>query len=614
MGNAPTMGTQVFWKTASGFLINYQPGATGFTTPIWPIGNGDYPCYEIGPTTTTPAPTTTTTSTTTAAPTTTTTTTPAPTTPAPTTTTTAAPTTATPTTVTPTTATPTTATPTTATPTTVTPTTATPTTATPTTATPTTQEPTTIAPTTVTPTNIYYVDLSQIDPGAGTELSPFNYTQFIAQVPSSGDVFKLKGSIILPGDLIFGDGGTPFDIVAWDLEAFGPWRIKGVYGTTYNMNFFVSATGHISGGIIDSPNWLRMSGIVSNLFIYAYSGFQLFQSNCTLNGCTLFVYNPVFNHTSVNDCIIIGVMGNCSGSVFNNCVFTATRLTGATTNNCQFGWDAPELPAWDAERSAFSENILYVHILSLPQPGNPPYIGYDVGLWGTTRNGIGAMDFVDSISTSTTTSSTTVPPFAYSYVDLSRTSGSGTESDPYGYVNWAALDHGGEILRVRGKLDTGEYGFSPHTPSDSYSVEAWNLELYGPWRIYSSSGSVVIQTLLGNVSGGMIYANGIEIASQNINTCFLKSTDSFNASSIIEQSGCIVIASTINVNQDSIINDCILAADSFVNDATYNNCVFSASSASGVMWIVSLIGFHRKSGQIGILKIFIKLILVMIQF
>jgi PKD repeat protein len=95
-GNAPGMDTNVFTNAAMGFKVYFYHGATGFTTPTWPIGNGDYPTEEIIVTTTTttttsttPVPTTTTTTTTTQVPTTTTTTTT--TTPVPTTTTTTTP-------------------------------------------------------------------------------------------------------------------------------------------------------------------------------------------------------------------------------------------------------------------------------------------------------------------------------------------------------------------------------------------------------------------------------------------------------------------------------------------------------------------------------------------
>ena len=42
-GNAPTMGTSVFSNTASGFIVYYLEGASGFTTPTWQ----GYPAVEV---------------------------------------------------------------------------------------------------------------------------------------------------------------------------------------------------------------------------------------------------------------------------------------------------------------------------------------------------------------------------------------------------------------------------------------------------------------------------------------------------------------------------------------------------------------------------------------
>jgi hypothetical protein len=47
MGNAPTMGETVFEDCHPSFTVWYQPEATGFTTPVWPVGNGDYPCFVL---------------------------------------------------------------------------------------------------------------------------------------------------------------------------------------------------------------------------------------------------------------------------------------------------------------------------------------------------------------------------------------------------------------------------------------------------------------------------------------------------------------------------------------------------------------------------------------
>jgi hypothetical protein len=63
LGNAPSLGGNVFGDCASNFTICYTAGATGFTTPTWTTSSGDtYPAAPCVPvtTTTTVAPTTTT--------------------------------------------------------------------------------------------------------------------------------------------------------------------------------------------------------------------------------------------------------------------------------------------------------------------------------------------------------------------------------------------------------------------------------------------------------------------------------------------------------------------------------------------------------------------------
>jgi hypothetical protein len=57
LGNAPSMGGQVFYNCASNFSICYTAGSTGFTTPTW-YGYPAAVCGETTSTTTTTAPAT----------------------------------------------------------------------------------------------------------------------------------------------------------------------------------------------------------------------------------------------------------------------------------------------------------------------------------------------------------------------------------------------------------------------------------------------------------------------------------------------------------------------------------------------------------------------------
>ena len=55
--------------------------------------------------------------------------------------------------------------------------------------------------------------------------------------------------------------------------------------------------------------------------------------------------------------------------------------------------DSTPSPNFGSAKELYSSAILAAGVTTPPQKGNPPYPGYETGLWGTTRRGIGAVYF-----------------------------------------------------------------------------------------------------------------------------------------------------------------------------------------------------------------------------
>lgn len=257
----------------------------------------------------------------------------------------------------------------------------------------------------------YYADLDLTGAGGdGSIGDPWHADTFQTITNgglSSGDIVKVKGSHDYGvGAQIIGGIGTTLTIENWTSD---PWRLK-------NSSFAVQNDSTIKNGIINCSIFSSTDGLYSNncfikadtnfLFWYSFSGktFKIRGSTCI---------TPLFdngescgsNLTDFLDSILdISTINYFDNAGSNNCVFSAAVIPGIGVHtNAQTGWTPPSWPSWDASQSAFSENLLYVGIAAPPQPGNAPYTGYEQGFWDSTRNGIGAMDFTSSGSTTTTT-------------------------------------------------------------------------------------------------------------------------------------------------------------------------------------------------------------------
>jgi hypothetical protein len=232
-------------------------------------------------------------------------------------------------------------------------------------------------------------------PHVGTSIDPYDYSEFLALLNTGSDTYNIDG-LRTVNDLIGTASGET--LKGWN----GPWRL---YNTGYHMNFL----GNVSDAILKTSGYNAVfSGVVTNCVVISTFGVHV---GAELKGCSF--YGNFFTMTAegniVRDCIILSQDTVCGGNVvFYNCVF-GDGNKGLTYNKCQFNWAEIPIPAWDDSRSAFGSAVLSAGILSHPpsgdegepNPGNPPYTGYETGLWGSTRTGIGAMDFSVTVNQDT---------------------------------------------------------------------------------------------------------------------------------------------------------------------------------------------------------------------
>ncbi len=236
---------------------------------------------------------------------------------------------------------------------------------------------------------IYYCDGLQAGTGhAGTELDPWSTADFISWVSSHvsiGDTVKAKNTLTISSNAV--NTSNFFTLDNWDGI---PWRINltGAAGTLTGFtikNGIVTKTGGFILGI-NAPEIidcivLRGSGSLGLTTSIGIKGSII--QNATSIGFQGTIIDSVFDSTNIA----------ANTSVCNNCVFSTAPVGTPTLNNCQTGWTPPTWPAWDDPKEDWDNELLAVGINIPPQPGNPPYTGYETDPWGNARTGIGAFYF-----------------------------------------------------------------------------------------------------------------------------------------------------------------------------------------------------------------------------
>ena len=242
-----------------------------------------------------------------------------------------------------------------------------------------------------------YVDLAAVGTGhAGTDVDAFSFDDFIADIADAdvGTEYRLKGSFEYAGSTAVNfvglNGGHSF--LPWDAATNGPWRIRIA---TADVTF-TDSTETFNGGIFSFGSGSPILGQlinVSNMY-FKFDGAVTFgiPGGSHLKGCTIdSAISFTFGSGQYTDCVFVAPIVDGGGSTLNNCAISgAYTASGMTLNNCQTNWVAPVMPAWDAANVAFVAQIIYAGISTPPKPGNVPYTGYDIDLFGNARAGIGA--------------------------------------------------------------------------------------------------------------------------------------------------------------------------------------------------------------------------------
>ncbi len=231
-----------------------------------------------------------------------------------------------------------------------------------------------------------YVDLAQVGIGEGTEGDPYNFTQFYSN-PGIDD-FKLKNSITLDDDDVYNIQLVGNTISNWLPNE--PWRIHttgGTGGQAFNIE-----GGTVKNGIWSKIGFSSGSGHFYNSFIYGSS--LLFANN--IYGCVILGNVELKESSGVCQDTILNSI-NADRGTFKNCVFVDDSSLPTDLIDCQAPWSPPPWPASDAPKEDFDAALLSVGINTPPQPGNPPYTGYNLGLWGNPRTGIGALYFLPTL-------------------------------------------------------------------------------------------------------------------------------------------------------------------------------------------------------------------------
>jgi hypothetical protein len=197
---------------------------------------------------------------------------------------------------------------------------------------------------------------------------------------------------------------------SWDITTNGPWRFNILAGS-YSL---FSIQGYFSDAIIYFPEEDGHFLYFDNAYIFN-SFFKLPIITTCLNNCD--VYGSTF--VSFEGCGITlddTVVTNFYDSIFNTFFIEGTPgVSTALLVNCvtskadystlkndidillaakiQYNWETPIWPEWFNSAESWSSEILGAGIEIYRNPGTPPYYGYNTGLFGEQRTGIGAFFF-----------------------------------------------------------------------------------------------------------------------------------------------------------------------------------------------------------------------------
>ena len=246
----------------------------------------------------------------------------------------------------------------------------------------------------------YYIDLSLTGTGTGTDIDPFTRDQFCSAINGSQDTFNVKGVGTITSVSNITGTGAGATIKKWGSD---PWRLKATVSSAWFFQYVAISDGvlyhdcPVPGG---GPTIALMfnDADIKNCDIRTNDWFRTgaIGVSSTFKGCNILAkytglgqdHSSIFNDTIL---IISSSLAANPPTTFNNCVTNKASWSSATVNNSQLSWTPPAWPDWDATISNWTYSVLSVGITT-PQPGNPPYTGYETDLWGNARTGIGNGD------------------------------------------------------------------------------------------------------------------------------------------------------------------------------------------------------------------------------
>jgi len=250
----------------------------------------------------------------------------------------------------------------------------------------------------------YYVNLDLAGTGGTGDIgTPWTALDFYNQ-PFFGKNFFSSDTIYIKGihvyttinsTLYFGGPNTnQANIKNWELT---PWRVS-FSASGSKISIFDSPK--VYNGIFGANNTLSQDFQNDSAEYYDCMFYcQAQPLKGIFKGCTFistFAITAAAN-CAFTDCIFISgsPVSFDSSVITDHCVFTDAVLPDGTHTFSQVGWSAPAMPAWNDPQASFSSTILSAGISTPPEYSLPlpAFTGYETGLWGTPRTGIGAMDF-----------------------------------------------------------------------------------------------------------------------------------------------------------------------------------------------------------------------------
>lgn len=349
----------------------------------------------------------------------------------------------------------------------------------------------------------YYWDADAAGGGDGSTGTPFTFDEANAHSlanQDAGNTYLGRNNYEYPGY-----GTKTLNIYnnfwgAWDNASFGPPGIK----TPDSAALIVAQkNGSISNHIIHAD---AIGGLVraSGCYFNVVNGIQ-FGDYLLPTSQAGYLYGCYFNAARLwnvrggggaldflfQDCAMPSIPSTTPFTPNNwtgrQCVFTdATPSSYAIQTlegDNQFGWSMPAAPAWDANKYAYDWADIGTGINTPPQPGigSPSYsqavvfvpITYALGMWGTTRTGIGAMTFGAH--------------YTVTYDGNGETSGTPpTDGNLYLTAATVTVLSNSGTLGKTGLTFLGWYtfvnGYKTHyNPGNTFAIGTANIILYADW-------------------------------------------------------------------------------------------------------------------------------------